>query len=102
VKPGVDAIRLAGSMLRVSAAEPLPADLVTLAVATAIRVFERFPALDGLVLGGGSSEVSVNRGEVEHLLAPEGFAALQDGSRWPQVLARAIQRYVASDGATRA
>ena len=102
MKPGVDAIGLAGSTLRVPAPEPLPADPVTLAVATAIRVFERFPALDALVLDGGTSEVSVSRGEVERLLAPEGFAALQDGSRWPQVLARAVQRHMMSDGAVRA
>ena len=99
MKPGVDAISLAGPTLRVSVPGPLPADLVTLAVATAIRVFERFPALDGLVLDGGRSELSVTRGEVELLLAPEGFAVLQDGSRWPQVLARAVQRHVASNGA---
>jgi hypothetical protein len=98
MKAWVDAISLAGSTLRVTAPEPLPADRGTLAVASAIRVFERFPALDGLVLAGGDGEVSVTRATIERLLSPDGFAALQDRSRWPQVLARAVQRYVASGG----
>lgn len=101
MKARVDTVSLAGSTLRVTASEPLPADRVTLAVATAIRVFERFSALDGLLLGGSEGEVSVTRADVERLLAPDGFAVLQDRGRWPQLLARAIQRYVASDGAAR-
>src|SRR5262249_41758422 len=56
VKAWVDSISLSGSTLRVITPEPLPADRATLAVASAIRVFERFPALDGLVLGGGDPE----------------------------------------------
>jgi hypothetical protein len=98
MKAWVDAISLAGSTLRITAPEALPADRATLAVASAIRVFERFPALDGLVLAGGEGEVSMTRASVERLLAPDGFAVLQDRSRWPQVLARAVQRYAASDG----
>jgi hypothetical protein len=94
MKTWVDAVSLAGSTLRVSAPGPLPAARDTLAVATAIRVFERFQALDDLVLAGGDGEVMVTRGDVERLLAPEGFAALRERSRWPQMLARAVQRYV--------
>jgi len=101
VKAWVDSISLTGSTLRVIAPEPLPADRATLAVASAIRVFERFPALDSLVLGGGDPEVSMTRADVERLLEPDGFAVLRDRGRWPQVLARAIQRYVASAGASR-
>jgi len=93
VKAWVDAVSLAGSTLRVAAPDPLPAERGTLAVATAIRVFERFQALDGLILAGADSEVTVTRGDVERLLAPEGFAALRERSRWPQVLARAVLRY---------
>lgn len=93
MKAWVDAISLAGSTLRVTAPGPLPAERDTLAVATAIRVFERFQALDDLVLAGADGEVTVTRGTVERLLAPEGFAALREPSRWPDVLARAVQRY---------
>ena len=100
MKERVDIVSLAGSTLRVIAPEPLPADRATLAVATAIRVFERFSALDGLVLNCGDSEVPVTRAEVERLLAPDGFAVLQDRGRWRQLLSRAMQRYVAPDGAT--
>jgi hypothetical protein len=98
VKAWVDAISIAGSMLRVSAPDPLPAGRDTLAVATAIRVFERFPALDRLELLGGSEEaLSLARADVERLLAPLSFAALRDRGRWPQVLSRAVQRYAGTD-----
>jgi hypothetical protein len=82
----------------VSAPEPLPAERETLAVASAIRVFEHFPALDRLVLTSGGSEVSLARVDVERLLAPDGFASLRDHGRWPQVLARAVGRYATSLG----
>jgi hypothetical protein len=100
MKGAVEAISLAGSTLRVSAPDPLAAERATLAVACALRVFERFSALDGLVLGGGGagSEVSLGRAEVERLLAPDGFAALRDRNRWPQLLARAVRRYSRQDG----
>jgi hypothetical protein len=93
----VDNISLTGATLRVGAADPLPAERETLALATAIRVFERFAALDTVVLAGGEGEIAVSRAEVERVLAPEGFGALRDRGRWPQVLARAIQRYGATD-----
>jgi hypothetical protein len=100
VKTWIDSISLAGSTLQVTAPEPLPADRITLAVASAIRVFERFPALDRLILAGSDGEVPMTRANIERLLAPEGFAALQDRGRWPQVLARAVQRQGALDGAS--
>jgi hypothetical protein len=93
VKAWVEAVSLGGSTLRVTAPDPVPAERDTLAVASAIRVFERFQALDTLVLAGGDAEVRVTRADVERLLAPEGFAALRDRGRWPQVLARALQRH---------
>jgi hypothetical protein len=98
VKAWVDTVALMGSTLQVTAPDPLPAERDTLAIASAIRVFERFTALDGLVLMGGDHEVSMTRAEVERLLAPDGFAALRDRGRWPQVLARAIQRYTVAEG----
>jgi hypothetical protein len=89
VKAWVDAVGIAGSTLRVTAPDPLPAERDTLAVATAIRVFEHFRALECLVLQGGSREASLTRADVQGLLAPLGFGALRDG-RWSQVLARAV------------
>jgi hypothetical protein len=97
VKAWVDAVSIAGSTLRVTAPDPLPAERDTLAVATAIRVCERFPALECLALLGGSGEASLTRADVERLIAPLGFAALRDRGRWPQVLARAVQRYSGAD-----
>lgn len=94
MKAWVEAVSLGGSTLRVTAPDPLPAERNTLAVASAIRVFERFQALDTLVLAGGAADVRVTRADVEILLAPDGFVAVRDRGRWPQVLARALQRYV--------
>jgi hypothetical protein len=96
VKSWVEAISLVGSTLRVAAPAPLPAERDTIAVASAIRVFARFQALDTLVLAGGAADVRVSRVDVERLLEPEGFAALRDRGRWPQVLARALQRRAAA------
>jgi hypothetical protein len=89
----IDAVTLVGSTVRVTLPSPLPADRDTLAVASALRVFDRFPALDGLVLVSDGVEVALSRADVERLLAPDGFPALQERGRWPQVLARAIQRH---------
>jgi hypothetical protein len=92
----VEAVTLAGSTLRVAAPGFLPAEPDTLAVASAIRVFDRFQALDTLLLAGGDGDVHVTRAEVERLLAPDGFAALHDRGRWPQLLARALQRHASA------
>jgi len=97
VRSWIDTVSLSGSTLRMTVPEPLPADRVTLTVASAIRVFQRFPALDGLVLVAAGGEVSLTRADVERLLAPEGLPALQDRGRWPRVLARAVQRYSVAD-----
>jgi hypothetical protein len=96
VKAWVEAISLVGSTLRVAAPGPVPAERDTIAVASAIRVFARFQALDTLVLEGGDADVRVLRADVERLLEPEGFAAVRDRGRWPQVLARALQRRAAA------
>jgi hypothetical protein len=94
VREWIDTVTLAGSTLRVTVPEPMPADRDTLAVASAIRLFERFPALDVLVLAGGGGEVALSRADVERLMAPEGLESLRDRGRWPLVLARAIQRHL--------
>ncbi len=93
----IGAVSLSGSTLRVSVPEPLPADGHALAVAGAIRVFERFPALVDFVLITGAGEMTLARADVERLLAPEGWLALEDRGRWPEVLTRAVQRYAGAD-----
>jgi hypothetical protein len=98
VRSWIDTVSLSGSTLRVGVPESLPADGDALAVASAIRVFERFPALEAFVLVAGGDEVSLARADVERLLAPEGWLALEDRGRWPEVLARAVQRYSHADG----
>jgi hypothetical protein len=93
----IGAVSLSGPTLRVSVPEPLPADRHALAVASAIRVFQRFPALDGVVLSGGGAEVTLSRVDVERLLEPEGWRTLEDRGRRPEVLARAVERLTAAD-----
>ena len=96
----IDAVTLVGSTVRVTLPSPLPADRDTLAVASALRLFDRFPALDGLVLVADGDEVALSRADVERLLAPDGFSALQERGRWSQVLARAVQRHAGTGRAT--
>ena len=98
MKISVEAVSLTGPTVRVSAPDPVPAERAILALASAIRVFDRFPVLDALVLAGGEHEVTVTRADVERALSPEGFAALRDRGRWPQVLARAAQQLGAGAG----
>jgi hypothetical protein len=94
VKAWINGLTFSGSTLRVTVADAVPADHATLAVATALRVFDRFPALDRVVMnGGGQPEATLARADAESLLAPIGLAALKDRGRWPQVLARAVQRF---------
>jgi hypothetical protein len=94
----IGAVSLSGPILRVSLPEPLPGDSHLLAVAGAIRVLERFPALGSVVLIAGGAEVTLSRDEVERLLEPEGWSVLEDRGRWPEVLARAVERHAATDG----
>lgn len=89
----VEGLTLEGTTLRVAVREPLPVDLPTLAVATAIRVLDRYAVLDRVTVTAPATEVSLTRDEVERLLRPEGFAALREWGRWRQVLARAVQAY---------
>jgi hypothetical protein len=97
MKSWIGSITLSGSTLRVSVPEPLPADARALAVASAVRVFERFPVLRDLVLVAGDAETALGRADVERLLAPEGWRALEDPGRWPDVLARAVERHAAAE-----
>lgn len=89
----LDGVVLDGTILRVHARAPLPADTPTVAVATAIRVFERFPVIHAIGLVVGETETRLTRGEVEELLRPDGFAGLRERGRWHQILSRAVQAY---------
>ena len=79
----IDVVAIQGRTLQVTAHGPQAVDPPTLAVATALRVFVRYPVLDRLVLSIGADEIRLSRGEIERLLGGGGFAALQD--RQPKV-----------------
>jgi len=93
VREQIEALTLEGPVLRVTARPPVAAELPLLAIATAIRVFERYPVLDRLILTVGSAEISLSREEVEGLLGPEGLGAAREWGQWSQVLAQAVQTY---------
>jgi hypothetical protein len=93
VKEQIEAVTLEGRMLRVTAREPLPVEPRVIALATAIRVFDRYPILERLTLTTGSAEISLSREEIERLLGRDGFASLREWGRWRQILATAVQAY---------
>jgi hypothetical protein len=97
MKQLVEAVKLEGQIVRVSARAPLPVATKTLAIAAAIRVLERYPALDRLALSVGGEEITVTRQEVEQILGPEGFARLKDRDTAREVLERAIRDYAGED-----
>ncbi len=84
----IEAIALEGQTLRVTAGESLRVEPRVLALATALRVFERYPVLDRLALARSGAEIVVTREEVTRLLGPEGFAPLSDRKRFGEILAR--------------
>lgn len=89
----IDAVVLQGSTLRVVVPDPPAIESTTLAVATALRVFERYPILDRLTLVVANTEISISREEVERVLGSEGFEPLQDWVRRRQVLARVAEAF---------
>jgi hypothetical protein len=93
----IEAVALEGQDVRVTARDPLPVQPRALAIAAAIRVFDRFPALDRLTLAVGDARVTVSRQDVERLLGPDGFARLKDRDGAREVLERAIRDF-AGDG----
>jgi hypothetical protein len=94
----IEAVTLEGQNVRVSARDLLPVDPKALAVAAAIRVFDRYPALARLTLSVGNEQLTVSREEVERLLGPDGFSRLRDREAAREVLERAIRQY-AGEGA---
>lgn len=93
----IEAVALEGQNVRVTARDPLPVQPRALAVAAAIRVFDRYPALDGLTLVVGDTRVTLSRQDVERLLGPDGFARLKDRDGARELLERAIRDF-AGDG----
>lgn len=94
----IEAVTLEGQNVRVSARDPLPVDPKTLAIAAAIRVFERYPALVRLTLSVGNDQLTVSREEVDRLLGPDGFGRLKDRETAREVMERAIREF-AGEGA---
>lgn len=97
MKQLVEAVTLEGQIVRVSARAPLPVAAKTLVIAAAIRVLDRYPALDRLVLSVGGAEITVTRQEVARLLGPDGFSRLKDRDTAREVLECAIREYAGED-----
>ena len=93
----IEAVALEGQTLRVIARLPLPVEPRTLAVAAAVRLFERYPVFDRLTLTVGSSETRVSRETISRVLGPGGFGPLKDPARYRQVLYDALQAQGAED-----
>ena len=93
MKEHLEAIDITGRTLRVSVREPLVVELHVLALATALRVFERYPVFDELTLGNGITETRLTRQEMERLLGADGWDAVRERGRWRQTLARIVQSY---------
>jgi hypothetical protein len=93
MKQLIKAVALEGQSVRVTARDPLPMDVRALAVAAAIRVLERYSALDGVTLAVGSQEITLSRQDVDRLLGPDGFARLKDQEAARELLERAIRDF---------
>jgi hypothetical protein len=95
VKGVIESVAIERTALTVTLSPTLPVDIPTLAVATAIRALDRYPVLDCVTVRSGSTEIGLSRGEVEHLVQPDAVAAAREPDRWRQVLARAVERFLA-------
>jgi len=91
VSEQIEAVALEGQTVRVTARLPLPVEPRTLAVAAAIRLFERYPVFDRLTLTVGRTETRVSRETISRVLGPRGFAALKDPARYHQALYDALE-----------
>ncbi len=91
----IESVTIEGTGLTVTLSPTLPVDVRTLAVATAIRALDRYPVLDRVTLLSGETEISLPRAEVEELVQPDGVAVARESDRWRQVLARAVERFLA-------
>jgi hypothetical protein len=93
----IETVTLEGQQVRVSARHPLPVAPRALAIAAAIRVLERYPALDRLTLAVGDEHVDVSRADVDRLLGPDGMAQLKDRDGAREVLERAIREFAGEE-----
>jgi hypothetical protein len=93
----IEAVRLEGQQVRVTARHPLPVAPRVLAIAAAIRVLERYPALDRLTLVVEDEQIEVSRAEVDRLLGPDGLAQLKDRDSSREVLARAVREFAGEE-----
>jgi hypothetical protein len=91
VREQLQAISIEGQHVRVTARGSLSVEPRLLALAAALRVFERYAVLDRLTLTAGDVEVAVSRELVNRLLGPEGFAALKDRTRYRQILSHGTE-----------
>jgi hypothetical protein len=92
VKRRAPSVALDGTTLRIRMEPALPSDPSVLAVAVALRLLARYPVVDRVVLGDHPTEVGFTREQIERLLQPEGFAALDISGGWSDILARTMRR----------
>jgi hypothetical protein len=83
----IESLALEGTALTVALAPALPVDARTLTAATAIRVFDRYPVIDRVIMVTGANKISLSREQVERLLRSETLAK-PDGSQWRHAVAR--------------
>lgn len=69
------------------------ADAATLAVATALRLFARYPVVDRFTLTGHGADLEVSRAQAEAWLAPDGLAAVNEPAGWAEAVARAVTAF---------
>lgn len=78
----VERVSLEGRTVRVAVRVPLPVGARLLAAAAALRVFERYPVFDRLVVEGAGVAVEVTRADAARVLAPDDVATLRDPARF--------------------
>lgn len=94
MKELIESVAFEGTRLTVTVRLPFPVDAAALAVATAIRVFERYAVMDRVAVVSEAGEVSLSRDQVERPFHSDGLGALQDPRQWRQALARAMQAFL--------
>ena len=97
MKTRASSVALDGTTLRIRMAPALPSDPSVLAVAVALRLLARYPVVDRVVLGDHATEMAFTREQIERLLTPEGFPALDIPGGWSDILARTMRRLAAPE-----
>jgi len=86
----VESISFDGTEITLNLRPPNNSDWHALAAAASIRVLESYPVIQRVVLKWGSGVFSTSRTRVEHLLRPDGFAAIANRARWQDVVNRLV------------